>query len=89
LGPEGFGVIPFNFLPLEIAPFVDAGAAWRKGDDLRFVFDRDALDRVPVVSYGVAARVNLLGYAVLEAYYAMPTHRNKGWHWGFNFAPGW
>ena len=89
LGPEGFGVIPFNFLPLEIAPFVDAGAAWRKGEDLRFVFDRDAIDRVPVVSYGVAARVNLLGYAVLEAYYAMPTHRNKGWHWGFNFAPGW
>jgi hypothetical protein len=89
LGPEGFGVIPFNFLPLEIAPFVDAGAAWTKDDNLRFVFDDNALDRVPVVSYGVAARVNLLGYAVLEAYYAMPTHRNKGWHWGFNFAPGW
>jgi hypothetical protein len=89
LGPEGFGVIPFNFLPLEIAPFVDAGAAWEKGDNVRFVFDENALDRVPVVSYGVSARVNLLGYAVLEAYYAMPTHRNRGWHWGFNFAPGW
>jgi hypothetical protein len=89
LGPEGFGVIPFNFLPLEIAPFVDAGVAWTKDDNVRFTFDKDAIDRVPVVSYGVSARVNLLGYAVLEAYYAMPTHRNKGWHWGFNFAPGW
>jgi Tol biopolymer transport system component len=89
LGPEGFGLIPFNFVPLEIAPFVDAGAAWTKDDDIRFAFDRDALDRVPVVSYGVSTRVNLLGYAVLEAYYAFPTHRRKGWHWGFNFAPGW
>jgi hypothetical protein len=56
---------------------------------VRFAFDRDALDRVPVMSYGVSARVNLLGYAVLETYYAFPTHRRKGWHWGFDFAPGW
>ena len=89
LAPEGFGLIPFNFVPLEIAPFVDAGAAWTKDENVRFAFDRRALDRVPVVSYGVSTRVNLLGYAVLEAYYAFPTHRRTGWHWGFNFAPGW
>jgi WD40 repeat protein len=89
LGPEGFGLIPFNFLPLEIAPFVDAAAAWEKDDKVRFAFDRNAVDRVPVMSYGVSARVNLLGYAVFETYYAFPTHRRKGWHWGFNFAPGW
>jgi hypothetical protein len=89
LGPEGFGLIPFNFLPLEIAPFADAGVAWSKGESARFAFDRNTIDRVPVTSYGVAARVNLLGYAVLEAYYAFPTHRKRGWHWGFNFAPGW
>jgi Tol biopolymer transport system component len=89
LGPEGFGLIPFNFLPLEIAPFVDAGIAWTKDDNVRFAFDRKTIDRVPVTSYGVSARVNLLGYAVLETYYAFPTHRKKGWHWGFNFAPGW
>jgi WD40 repeat protein len=89
LGPEGFGLIPFNFLPLEIAPFADAGVAWSKGESARFTFDRNTIDRVPVTSYGVSARVNLLGYAVLEAYYAFPTHRKTGWHWGFNFAPGW
>jgi Tol biopolymer transport system component len=89
LGPEGFGLIPFNFLPLEIAPFVDAGIAWTKAGNVRFAFDRNTIDRVPVTSYGVSARVNLLGYAVLETYYAFPTHRRKGWHWGFNFAPGW
>lgn len=89
LGPEGFGLIPFNFLPLEITPFIDAGAAWTKDQGVKFVFDRKTLDRVPVLSYGMSARVNLLGYAVLEAYYAFPTHRKRGWHWGFNFSPGW
>ena len=87
LGPQGFGLIPFNFLPLEIAPFADAGFAWTENDHGRFVFDRNAVDRVPVFSYGVTARVNLLGYAVFETYYAFPTHRKKGWHWGFNFVP--
>ena len=89
LGPQGFGLIPFNFLPLEIAPFADMGFAWTENDDVRFVYDRKATDRVPVFSYGVTMRVNLLGYAVFETYYAFPTHRNKGWHWGFNFVPGW
>jgi outer membrane protein assembly factor BamA len=89
LGPEGFGLIPFNFLPLEIAPFVDAGVAWTKAGDVRFAFDRHTIDRVPVASYGVSARVNVLGFAVFETYYAFPTHRSKGWHWGFNLAPGW
>ena len=89
LGPQGFGVIPFNFLPLEIAPFADAGFAWTEHDHGEFVFNRNTTARVPVFSYGVTARVNLLGYAVFETYYAFPTHRKKGWHWGFNFVPGW
>ena len=46
--------------------------------------------RTPVVSTGVSARLNLLGFAVLETYYAYPFQRpNKGWHWGFLLAPGW
>ncbi|MGK7312102.1 MAG: peptidase S9 [Candidatus Longimicrobiales bacterium M2_2A_002] len=55
------------------------------------VFEWDAPDaRTPVVSTGVSARVNLLGFAVLETYYAYPFQRpNKGWHWGFVLAPGW
>jgi hypothetical protein len=89
VGPQGFGVIPFNFLPLEIAPFADAGFAWTENDHGKLAFDTKTIERVPVFSYGMTARVNLLGYAVFEAYYAMPTHRNTGWHWGFNFVPGW
>lgn len=53
-------------------------------------FDRNTTDRVPVVSTGVAARFNILGYLILEAYYAYPFQRpEKGAHWGFNIMPGW
>ena len=45
---------------------------------------------MPVGSTGVSARVNILGFMILETYYAYPWQRpDKGWHWGFNLAPGW
>jgi hypothetical protein len=36
-GTEGFGLINFPYLPLEVAPFVDAGVSWtnQQGPDLR------------------------------------------------------
>ena len=59
-------------------------------DSPKLRFDRDTQDRVPVVSTGISARFNILGYLVLEAYYAYPFQRpEKGAHWGFNIAPGW
>ena len=98
-GVPGFGLINMPFLPTEIAPFVDAGLAWWGRDEIelvtnngkpRIAFDRDAVDRVPVFSAGVSARMNVLGYLVLEAYYAYPFQRpGKGGHIGFNIAPGW
>jgi outer membrane protein assembly factor BamA len=59
-------------------------------DKLRFAFDRNTTDRVPVVSTGVSARFNVLGYLVLEVYYAYPFQRpQKGAHFGFQISPGW
>ena len=53
-------------------------------------FERNTTDRVPVVSTGISARFNVLGYLILEAYYAYPFQRpEKGAHWGFNISPGW
>ncbi|HEY0810239.1 MAG TPA: hypothetical protein VGD49_08765, partial [Longimicrobiales bacterium] len=53
-------------------------------------FDTNSSDRVPVVSAGVSARFNILGYLILEAYYAHPFQRPvRGAHWGFNITPGW
>ncbi|AHG89642.1 surface antigen (D15) [Gemmatirosa kalamazoonensis] len=96
LGVEGLGLIRTNFLPVEIAPFVDAGVAWNQGESPRFgrfVTGQEArvsTDRIPVVSAGISARINLFGYAVLETYYAYPFQRpDKKAHFGFQLAPGW
>ncbi|CAN5817190.1 basic secretory protein-like protein [soil metagenome] len=90
LGVPELGLINFPMLPLEVAPFFDAGVAWAAGDSPSFEFARDVTTRVPVFSTGVSARMNLLGYIVLEAYYAYPFQRpDKGAHWGFQIAPGW
>lgn len=58
--------------------------------DPKLSFERNTIERVPVISTGVAARFNILGYLILEAYYAYPFQRPvKGAHWGFNIMPGW
>jgi dipeptidyl aminopeptidase/acylaminoacyl peptidase len=90
IGVEQYGIINFPFMPTELVLFADAGLAW---DELRtptLEWSRDGNDRVPLVSTGVSARVNILGFMILETYYAFPWQRpEKGWHWGFNLAPGW
>jgi hypothetical protein len=111
-GVEGLGLINMPFLPVEVAPFLDAGLAWWGNNaqaclvftnggecppnasyspqDPQLKFDRNTTDRVPVVSTGVTARINVLGYLILEAYYAYPFQRPvRGAHWGFNISPGW
>jgi hypothetical protein len=89
-GTEQLGLIRTRFIPVEIAPFVDAGVAWRSDDTPRFRFERRTTDRVPVFSAGMTARINLLGFAVFEAYYAYPFQRpDRGAHFGFQLAPGW
>ncbi|HSJ08029.1 MAG TPA: basic secretory protein-like protein [Longimicrobiales bacterium] len=89
-GVSEYGLINFPYLPTEISPFFDAGLAWFGDDAPDLRFDRRTEDRVPVFSTGLSARVNVLGYLVLEAYYAYPFQRpEKGWHWGLQIAPGW
>lgn len=89
-GTEQFGLIPLSFLPTEISPFFDMGYAWNKGDSFELRFDRNTTDRVPVFSAGISARVNILGYAVGEFFWARPFQRpGKNWVFGFQLQPGW
>lgn len=89
-GTEQFGLIPFKWLPLELSPFADAGVAWSQGDKVDLRFDRTTADRVPVFSAGISARMNLLGYAIGELYWARPFQRpGKNWVFGFQLRPGW
>ena len=100
-GVPEYGLINFPFLPTELSAFFDVGLAWNSGEacegatssDLEcspsFEWDNPTA-RTPVASAGVSARVNVLGFMVLETYYAYPFQRpDKGWHLGFNIAPGW
>src|SRR5690606_30519008 len=91
-GTDAFGLVNFPYLPTELTLFSDAGLAWNQGDNPfeLLKFERDTAERVPVVSVGTSARFNVLGYLVLEVYYAYPFQRpEKGAHFGFQLKPGW
>lgn len=90
LGVEQLGLINFPYLPTELVAFTDVGMAWNRDAPIDFTFDRTTSARVPVVSAGFSARTNILGFLILETYYAFPFQRpDKGWHWGFSIIPGW
>ena len=89
-GPQPLSIINFPYMPIDIVPFVDAGVAWTSSDSPDWKFDRDALTRVPVVSSGVSARINLFGYFVFETYYVVPFQRpNKSGYFSFQLQPAW
>ena len=90
LGTRGFGIFDVPFLPTEVSAFVDAGVAWDSETSPELRFEERSLERIPVVSAGIAARVLLGGFAVLQFYYAKPFQRpDEDWVTGFVIAPGW
>jgi hypothetical protein len=68
----------YGKLPIEMALFADAGVAW-----LQNTSPNDW-----VKSVGVAARMNLFGFAIGEVAYVKPLDRNHGWLWQFALRPG-
>lgn len=90
LGTEQLGLISFPYLPTELSLFADGGVAWTEDSPPIIKFERSGNERVPVFSAGASARVNILGYIVLESYYAFPFQRpDAGWQFGLRLAPGW
>jgi len=91
-GVPEYGLFNVPFLPMTLAPFVDYGVAWT-GNTTPSLSTTPSLDprkRTAVVSTGLSARWNVLGYAILESYIAHPFQRpGKGWIWGFQLVPGW
>ncbi|MSR23211.1 MAG: peptidase S9 [Gemmatimonadetes bacterium] len=89
-GGDRLGLIDLSFVPTELVLFTDAGLAWDADNDPVFDFTRSPLARIPVMSTGASARMNLFGFLIVEVYYAVPWQRpNKGGHWGLQLAPGW
>lgn len=88
-GVPEYGLFNFPYLPLTVSPFVDVGEAWYKTTSPTLELSQNG-GRGLVTSAGVSARVNLLGYAVLEFYAARPFQRpTKSWVYGIQLAPGW
>jgi WD40 repeat protein len=89
-GTDQFGLVNFPYLPTELVFFADAGLAWTAEDPPEIRFARRDAGRIPVMSVGTSARINLLGAMVFEIYYAYPFQRpERGGHFGMLFSPGW
>ena len=74
-------------IPVELIGFSDWGVAWTATEKANFL-GGDGTRHV-VQSYGAGARINVLGFAVVEIDYLKPRDRpQKGWSWVFNFSPG-
>ena len=71
-------------LPIEMALFADAGVAWGSTISLRTAVS----DEQWVRSVGIAARMNLFGFAIGEVNYVRPLDRERGWVWQFALRPG-
>lgn len=75
----------YGGVPIELAVFGDAGAAWTRSAQPSAVNG----DRGWVRSVGAAIRFNAFGYAVGEVDYVKPLDRpGRGWIWQFSLTPG-
>jgi len=89
-GTQQFGLFNVPYLPVEVAPFVDAGVAWNNNEGASLRFDQNTAERVPVFSSGVTTRFNLFGALILEVYWVHPYQRpGRGSYVGFQISPGW
>ncbi|WP_341225258.1 DPP IV N-terminal domain-containing protein [uncultured Arcticibacterium sp.] len=98
-GPEQIALIPFNFLPSDLNFFVDAGMVWSADKKIGGVeeypsFGDSSIEfkRDPIITTGLSLRINVLGYLILEPYFALPFYNGgkKPVVTGVNFMiPGW
>ncbi|AWV96908.1 DPP IV N-terminal domain-containing protein [Arcticibacterium luteifluviistationis] len=96
-GPKQLALIPFNFLPSDLNFFVDAGLAHSSNTaigDMTNVKSKffDNFNQNVIFSTGASLRINVLGYLILEPYFALPFYNGgkKPVVTGVNFMiPGW
>jgi Tol biopolymer transport system component len=85
LGVLGLGHGYYGAFPIETAFFADGGVAWSSGQKPSFLGG----NMRPLTSVGIANRLNLFGYVVIEVDYVRPFQRQGvGWTWQFGFTEG-
>ena len=106
-GPKKLSTIESKLLFSDLNAFFDIGLAYNSDSKISFSGQPSVVgttpdpmnpgqsinvySRVPAMSAGLSLRVNVLGYFVIEPYYAIPFQRKtlgKG-VFGLTFAPGW
>ena len=85
------GVIPISLPPVDGLFFFDAGVAWSRGQSISLSkpdnYDQD-IQRYLLRSYGAGIRLNLFGYALLRADYAIPMDRGtRRGYWVLTLGP--
>ncbi len=91
-GPKRLSLIKSRFLLTDVSFFLDGGLIWDSAHqpDLKWKFTSPD-DRIPLISTGISLRINVLGYMVVEPYYAIPFQNGgiQNASFGLNFLPGW
>ena len=75
-----FGFLPVGLPPIEGALFYDMGLAWEDGSELKWrrsATENPEIVRMPLRSYGMSIRANLLGFVVLRFDYTKPLDRPR------------
>lgn len=75
-GPERLTFIQSKYLFTTLVGFFDGGVAAYEYRDIDFSWQPSGRKNTPIFSTGLALRLNLFGYAVLEGYLAYPFQRN-------------
>ena len=91
VGAERLALIKSRWFGADVNLFFDGGLAWDSENTPVLQWDAAPGKRTPVFSTGLSIRVNVLGYLVLEPYYAVPL-QNGGFsngNFGLNITPGW
>lgn len=78
-GPKRLAMIKSKTFFTDLVFFADGGLIWSDFDSIRMQWEPSSSDemKTPVFSTGVAFRINLFGYIILEPYYAYPFQRSQ------------
>ncbi len=75
-GPKRLTMIKSRYFYTSLIGFFDGGFACNNYQNLKFSWEPDFDKNTPIFSTGLALRINLFGYFVLEPYVAIPFQRN-------------
>ncbi|MFO7999700.1 MAG: basic secretory protein-like protein [Marinilabilia sp.] len=84
-GPRRLAPIKSGMFFSDLVGFFDGGLIWSKNSDVDLSWTPSEGKQIPVFSAGIAARINLFGYMVLEPYYAFPFQRPQVSNGTFGF----